>query len=59
MYFDAVLDENMRPVFNGTPTEVLNWLNENAYAQQRSDWRVCRGKDLKLINTWEYVHMYS
>lgn len=29
MYFDAVLNVDIDPVFNGTPEETRNWLKEN------------------------------
>lgn len=29
MYFDAVLDTDLRPLFNGTPAQTKTWLKDN------------------------------
>jgi hypothetical protein len=51
-YFDAALDADMRPMFNGTPEEVEKWLREHPDAHVE---KVCVGKTLELLHTTEYM----
>lgn len=51
-YFDAVLDENMGVVFNGTPEQTQEWLKANAWAW---DLSVCDGVSLRMISARDYV----
>lgn len=51
-FFDAVLDDAMMPVFNGTPEETLDWLKANPDAQSL---RVCPGQSLRVIPAKEYM----
>jgi hypothetical protein len=65
-YFDAVLDEHMKPLCNGTQEEVLAWLEE-----RRNDWRkgdqsiedkqvrVCIGKTMQLVTVGEYIDQFG
>ena len=56
MYFDAVLDENLEPIFNGTPEEVKTWLR--AHREEISPRsQVCVGESLLLVSLEVYeVH---
>lgn len=53
-YFDAVLDENMVPQFNGTPTETKNWLRQQEIHQTTS-WQVCLGKTMQMQTIPQYL----
>lgn len=52
IYYDAVLDENMIPLFNGTPDETKTWLEKN---KTDSSVRVCIGKSMTLVTVPEYM----
>lgn len=52
MYFDAVLDEHMQPVFNGTPAAVGAWLKENSWAEHHD---VCNGRTGRIMPVSEYI----
>jgi hypothetical protein len=52
MYFDAVLDENMNVLFNGTPDETKKWLEENEVDDNTV--RVCIGTSMAIVTTLEY-----
>lgn len=52
MYFDAVLDSQMEPLFNGTPQQVKNWLKK---AELDDSMQVCVGKTLQIITVNEYL----
>lgn len=52
IYFDAVLDENMQPLFNGTPEETKEWLEKN---ETNNSIRVCIGESLALVTVQEYM----
>lgn len=52
MYFDAVLDKDTRPLFNGTPEETQKWLVDNPSWEKR--W-VCDGKTMNIITETEYL----
>ena len=53
-YFDAVLDENMQPVFNGTPEETQAWLLANSWAIELS---VCIGRTMQVVSAKDYVRL--
>lgn len=55
MYFDAVLDANMRPLFNGTTQETKEWLGRNS-ADARID-SVCIGKTMQVVSVREYFEL--
>jgi hypothetical protein len=52
MYFDAVIDSEMTPVFNGTPQEVRAWLDT---APDTLKYNVCIGADLRIVSVEEYL----
>lgn len=56
MFFDAVLDDRMNPLCNGTQEEVLAWLEGH-----RSDEKVqvCIGKTMQLVTAEEYVEQFG
>lgn len=55
LYFDAVLDENMRPLFNGTPEETKEWLEKNEPVKTDNSVRVCIGTSLVIVTVPEYM----
>lgn len=55
MYFDAVLDKDMRSLFSGTPSEVMMWLDQN-YRSLPEDTTVCRGRTLEMTSAAQYVN---
>lgn len=50
-YYDAVLDENMNPLFNGTPEDTKEWLEKN---KTDNSVRVCIGESMVLVTVPEY-----
>jgi hypothetical protein len=57
MYFDAVVDVMMMPVYNGTRAEVLEWLKTNEDVIDVLD--VCIGKTLEVVSASEYVNRFG
>lgn len=55
MYFDAVLDDRMKPVFNGTPDETENWLKTNPKKLDLSTHTVCYGYSMDVVKVSEYL----
>lgn len=56
MYFDAVLDINSTPLFNGTPDETKAWLREHVDTSPDSGtWRVCPGRTMALVTVKSYL----
>jgi hypothetical protein len=51
-YFDAVLDNDMKVLFNGIPEDTKQWLRENPGMQ---DFSVCIGKTMHLVSAREYL----
>lgn len=56
-YFDAVLDERMQPLVNGTPEEVLAWLESRP--QFEDQVQVCIGKTMQLVTVEEYLQQFG
>jgi hypothetical protein len=56
MYFDAVLDDRMKPVFNGTPEETEKWLKENPKKLDLSAHKVCYGYSMGVVSVSEYIN---
>lgn len=54
MYFDAVLDSEMLPLFNGTPAETWAWLKEQT-PERLEKLTVCQGQTTKFIPASEYL----
>jgi hypothetical protein len=52
MYFDAVLDKDMKPVFNGTPEETKKFLEETLLSLDHS---VCVGITMHLLTIPQYL----
>lgn len=52
VYLDAVLDENLKPIFNGTPEETKEWLKEN---ETDNSVRVCIGTSMAIVTVPEYM----
>lgn len=55
MYFDAVLDPDMRPLFNGTPEETREWLENES---ETSSLVICVGKTMKILTPTEYLSTF-
>jgi hypothetical protein len=53
MTFDAVLDDNLYPVFNGTPEKTKEWLE--ARPDEHKDFRVSPGHLLSIISVEQYL----
>lgn len=56
-YFDAVLDERMTPLVNGTQEEVLEWLESRPTLE--SQVQVCIGKTMQLVTVEEYLQQFG
>lgn len=56
-YFDAVLDNNMKPLCNGTPEEVLAWLE--ARSEYHGELQVCIGMSMRFVTVEEYLQMFG
>ena len=54
MYFDAVLDFNMKPLFNGTPEETKEWLKKQT-PEFQDTVRVCVGYSMQMVTVSEYL----
>jgi len=54
IYYDAVLDDNMRPVFNGTQEETVKWLTDSA-SRFTDTYRVCVGMTMRLMEISDYL----
>ena len=52
MYFDAVLDKNLRPIFNGTPEETKRWLETHPVDKET---RVCYGQTMETVTVKQYL----
>jgi hypothetical protein len=55
VYFDAVLDDRMMPVFNGTPEETKEWIKKNPTIIAEHDLWVCIGKTLRMMTIKAYM----
>jgi len=52
LYFDAVLDAKMMPVFNGTREETVAWLKDHPEAFGMD---VCLGRSLMMVTVPEFL----
>lgn len=52
MYFDVVLDKDLKPIFNGTPKDTKKWLKENKIDK---GLRVCYGQTLETVTVEQYL----
>ena len=60
MYFDAVLDEGMHPIFNGTQDETVKWLQEHpSLPVLDAATQVCVGRNMQLLTVAEYLTEFS
>lgn len=57
MYFDAVLDSEMRPFFNGTTEQVVKWCEEHQNNTKAS--HVAVGKTMEVLTVAEYLEKYG
>jgi len=56
MYFDAVLTDDLEPIFNGTREEVHAWLDRDEDETSRdTNLQVCDGRTLKIMSVDEYL----
>jgi hypothetical protein len=51
VYYDAVLDDDMMPLFNGTEDETVDWLLKN----EQKDLQVAVGRTNEIIPAEEYM----
>lgn len=59
-YFDAVLDDDMKPLVNGTPEEVLAWLEERINLMPLQEQvRVCIGRTMQMVTVEEYLEQFG
>lgn len=56
-YFDAVLDEKMNPLVNGTPEEVLEWLDKRRGIED--DVHICVGRTMTFMTVAEYLEEFG
>jgi len=56
-YFDAVLDDDMKPLCNGSQEEVLAWLEERT--QFHSQLQVCIGRTMRFVSVEEYLRQFG
>jgi hypothetical protein len=57
MYFDAVLDENMRAFYNGTPKQVVDWLRKHPEHEKAT--HVAVGRTMEVLTISEYLEKYG
>lgn len=53
MFFDAVIDRDMQPLYNDTPEKVEEWLL--LHGEQWKNFRVVAGKTMKILSVEEYI----
>lgn len=53
MTFDAVLNENLYPIFNGTPEETKAWLE--ARPDEHKDFQVSAGHNFAIVSVEQYL----
>lgn len=51
-YFDAVLDSQYMPLFNGTRRETIAWLKQRPVGD---GWMVCLGETLQIVPVVQYL----
>lgn len=56
-YFDAVLDEDLKPLCNGTPEEVLAWLESRQ--EYYDELQVCIGRTMQFVTVEEYLKQFG
>jgi hypothetical protein len=55
MYFDAVLVEGYKPIFNGTPEETKKWLETHKDDVDVQKAEVCLGRTLTYTSIENYL----
>jgi len=55
-YFDAVLNDRMLPLFNGTPAETESWLNKRPLWSMKT-YQVCVGRTLAVMSIEAYLEL--
>lgn len=56
-YFDAVLNKDYYPCFNGTREETVTWLKSEDI--DLSKYRVCIGETLETFTAGEYLRRFD
>jgi len=56
MFFDAVINDAVTPLFNGTPEEVVQWLEDR---ENIRPYRVCVGASMQLVEASEYLALHG
>jgi hypothetical protein len=54
-YFDAVINKDYHPIFNGTPEEVKKWLSERLDDEEVQESQVCLGTTLTFTSIENYL----
>jgi|1185.fasta_scaffold11665_4 hypothetical protein len=54
MYLDAVVNENIKPVFNASPHDTIEWLKRNKDVIP-DGYQVCVGRTLEFLSVDEYL----
>jgi hypothetical protein len=55
IYFDAVLDITLKPVFNGTSEETQKFVEDCKDDLMFEHYMVCIGRTLELVSFTEYL----
>jgi hypothetical protein len=54
-YFDVVLNENYKPVFNGMPEEIREWLKARLDDEEIQKCFVMLGQNLRRVSIADYL----
>lgn len=59
MYFDAVLDKDLKPMFNGTPEATRQWIEDQKIQDLAfvNDLQVCDGRNMRMYSVREYLYL--
>lgn len=62
MFFDAVLNDRLYPIFNGTAEETLAWVKKNAEEYEKEhdhEARVCIGTTMQTVTATKYLFLHK
>lgn len=51
--FDQILDDRQRPVVQGSPRQIQEWLKSNEWAHSKI--KVCVGRTMEVLDVDEYL----
>jgi hypothetical protein len=49
----------MRTLVNGSPEDVLEWLDRRPSTQERDDLQVCVGRTMQLMTVEDYLQQFG